>query len=215
VTLRHPPHEDEAHASFRASDILTAALAKGDGERVSIGELIDCLGDRAFGALILLFALPTILPAPPGLSALTGMPIVIFSFQLLWGSRHPWLPAFLRRRQLGRADLLALIHKADPYLQRIERLCKPRLSFLAQGTGLRTVGFVILLLSAVLVLPIFMGNILPSIAIAIIALAQMERDGAAIIVGYMVGVVSVAVAFSFILVSVKIGLFALHSLLGL
>lgn len=205
----------DAPGPKRTTDVLFEAIGNVAGERVSIGELIDGLGERAYGILMLLFALPTILPAPPGMSAVTGMPIVVFSLQLMVGHPHPWLPAFLRRRSILRTDLLAVLDKAGPYLRRVENFTKPRLPHLVDGRMERLAGAVVFFLSIVLILPIFMGNIFPSIAIALIALALMERDGIALIAGYVSAVASTVIAFGFIALTIKIMLYAVHEFLGL
>ncbi|MBJ7416704.1 MAG: exopolysaccharide biosynthesis protein [Niveispirillum sp.] len=199
----------------RTTDVLLETIEKVEGERVSIGQLIDGLGERAYGILMLLFALPTILPAPPGMSAVTGMPIVVFSLQLMIGHPHPWLPGFLRSRSILRTDLMAVLTKAEPWLRRVERVTRPRFTHLVDGRMERLAGVIVFLLSIVLILPIFMGNIFPSIAIALIALALMERDGIALIAGYVSAVASTVIAFGFIALTVKIMLYAVHEFLGL
>lgn len=199
----------------RTTDVLLETIQKVEGERVSIGQLIDGLGERAYGILMLLFALPTILPAPPGMSAVTGMPIVVFSLQLMIGHPHPWLPGFLRSRSILRTDLMAVLTKAEPWLRRVERVTRPRFTHLVDGRMERLAGVIVFLLSIVLILPIFMGNIFPSIAIALIALALMERDGIALIAGYVSAVASTVIAFGFIALTIKIMLYAVHEFLGL
>ncbi|MFY8093009.1 MAG: exopolysaccharide biosynthesis protein [Niveispirillum sp.] len=199
----------------RTTDVLLETIERVEGERISIGQLIDGLGERAYGILMLLFALPTILPAPPGMSAVTGMPIVVFSMQLMIGHPHPWLPAFLRRRSILRTDLMAVLTKAEPWLRRVERITRPRFTHLVDGKMERVAGLVVFFLSIVLILPIFMGNIFPSIAIALIALALMERDGIALIAGYISAVASTVIAFGFIVLTFKIMLYAVHEFLGL
>ncbi len=220
-----PPQGDEAAEKFgpdadpaepkRTTDVLYETISRVQGERISIGDLIDGLGERAYGILLLLFALPTILPAPPGTSAITGLPITAFAFQLMIGHPHPWLPAFLRRRSVARTDLLAVLDKASPYLRKAERITRPRYSFLVEGQMERLAGLVVFLLGVVLILPIFMGNMFPSIAVALIALAVMERDGIAVIAGYIAAVASTIVAFGFIVVTFKVMLYAIHEFLGL
>ena len=210
--------QDDGHGTTgakRTTDLLLETIEKVEGERISIGELIDGLGERAYGILMLLFALPTILPAPPGMSAITGMPIVVFSLQLMIGHPHPWLPGFLRRRSILRTDLLAVLTKAEPWLRKVENFTKPRLTYLVDGRMERFAGFVVFFLSIVLILPIFMGNIFPSIAIALIALALMERDGIALVAGYVSAVASTVIAFGFIALTIKIMLYAVHQFLGL
>lgn len=198
----------------RTTDILFDAVRSGSHERISIGELVDGLGERAFGILLLLFALPTILPAPPGLSAITGMPILLFSVQMILGSPHPWMPGFLRRRSFLRSDLLGVLEKAAPYLRWIEKLSRPRLVRLTEGGLERIAGFVIFFLSVVLILPIPLGNIFPSIAIGLMALGQMERDGATMIAGYIMSAVATVIAGASVAIILKSTLMAIHWLLG-
>ncbi|OYQ32863.1 hypothetical protein CHU95_19180 [Niveispirillum lacus] len=210
-----PPEQPASIETKRTTDVLLDTIARVEGERISIGEMIDGLGERAYGILMLLFALPTILPAPPGMSAVTGMPIVVFSLQLMVGHPHPWLPSFLRRRSILRADLMAVLVKAEPWLRKVENITIPRFTHLMDGRMERLAGFIVFFLSIVLILPIFMGNIFPSIAIALIALALMERDGIALIAGYISAVASTVIAFGFIALTVKIMLYAVHEFLGL
>lgn len=61
-------------------------------------------------------------------------------------------------------------------------------------TGERFVGSAVLILAIVLTLPIMFGNWLPSFAIAIIALAIVEKDGLAIVVGLIFGVIGLLIA---------------------
>lgn len=198
----------------RTTDILFDAVRNGTHERISIGELVDGLGERAFGILLLLFSLPTILPAPPGLSAITGLPILLFSVQMIMGSPHPWMPKFLRRRSFLRSDLLTVLEKAERYLRWIEKFSRPRLVNLTEGGPERIAGFVIFFLSVVLILPIPLGNIFPSIAIGLMALAQMERDGATMIAGYVMAVVSTIIALGSVAIVLKSVLFAIDWLFG-
>lgn len=198
----------------RTVDILLSALEGDASPRMTIGELIDSLGDRAFGVLILLCALPNCVPAPPGLSTITGAPIVVFAIQLILGSRHPWLPAFLRNRSLSRQDLRNLVGKAEPYIRKLERLSRPRLSVLVDGPAERLAGLVILLLSVILVLPVPLGNLFPAVAIALIAVALMEQDGIAILVGYVAAVASSALAFAVIVIVIEFFVHLTERLLG-
>lgn len=198
----------------RTTDLLFAALEQGAGERISIGELVDGLEERAFGILLLLFALPTILPAPPGLSALTGLPLVLFSIQMIMGSAHPWMPRFLRERTFLRTDLLGILRRAEGWLRRVEKLAKPRLVGFVDGVQERVAGVVILLLSIILVLPIPLGNIFPSIAIGLMALALMERDGICMIAGYVMSVIATIIAMGSVALMLKTVMFAWHLVFG-
>lgn len=166
----------------RLSEIL-AALGQRDGtETISVGDLLRGMDGRAFGALLLIFAFPNILPSPPGLAGVLGLPLVYLSAQMMLG-RVPWLPPFIDRRSISRASFQTLIARANPFLERAERLLRARIAVLTAPLAERFLGALCLALSLVLILPIPLGNLLPALSISIIALGLLERDGLWIIGG--------------------------------
>lgn len=175
----------------RLSQILPR-LAAGTGERLTVGELVSRMGERAHTALLVLFALPNTLPSIPGTSAVTGIPLVYLSLQLALG-RTPWLPAFITRRSFSREALAAMLERAQPWLERGERYLHPRLENLTTPRAQRAVGVLMLILSLAVLLPIPFGNMLPSLAIIFFALGLIEEDGAWIIGGLLVMLVGVVV----------------------
>jgi hypothetical protein len=156
--------------------------------------LRDALDDRGFGVLILIFALPNLVPVNiPLLSAVLGLPLVLLAAQLAYGRHKPWLPDWLARQSFPRLGFAAVVMHASPYLERAERLLRPRLPGLLSWTGERLIGVALLILALVLTAPIPLGNWLPAFAIAIIGLALVEKDGVAVLIGLGVGVVGLAV----------------------
>ena len=183
-----PPSE----GADRLSAILTA-IAKGqDRERISIADLLHALEHRAIGALMFIFAVPNAIPVPPGVSAVLGAPLIFLSFQLMIG-RRPWLPRIITDRSLSRVDFEKVVDLAAPWLAKAERLMRPRFEFLAKPPAEYLVGAVCLLLSIILFLPIPLGNMLPAIAICILALGLIERDGVWILIGTVTSAVSVVI----------------------
>ena len=92
-----------AHAHQSASAVLRAVIDEAKGETISIGEIIEAFGERAFGFVLILFSLPNCVPAPPGIAGIVGTPVLIFGIQMMLGHKRPWLPGFiLRRTRLGR-----------------------------------------------------------------------------------------------------------------
>ena len=164
------------------SDVLQQ-LAEDDGrERVSVGDLLNALSDRALGALLFVFACPNALPAVPGTSVILGAPLVLLAAQLAF-KRKPWLPGFITRRSMARADFRGLIARICPWLRRAEKMLRPRASAWALPPMEYLVGLVCLLLAIVVLLPIPLGNMLPALAISMLALGILERDGYWIIAG--------------------------------
>ena len=178
-----PPNPNGSHKRG-FSDVLRS-LAASDVERVSVGSILKAFGDRAFGALLLVFALPNALPMPPGTSAILGAPIVFIAFQLMIGRPTLWLPGFITNRSLSREDFAALATKIEPWVQKLERLLKPRLPILTTPAADRLTGLACFVLSLILALPIPFGNMPPAVALTAFALGMIESDGAAIAAGWL------------------------------
>jgi hypothetical protein len=179
----------------RTSVLLREYIAGLDQPRVSLANLRDALGDRGFGVLLFVFALPNLIPVNiPLLSALLGAPLVLLAVQLTYGRHKPWFPHWLTRQSISRQNFEAVVSRALPYLERAERLLRPRFTMLVSWTAERLIGLGLLVLTVVLALPIPFGNWLPAFAICIVGLAMVEKDGLAVLVGFAVGAFSLVVA---------------------
>jgi hypothetical protein len=183
------------------------ALAQDDSrERIAVGDLLAALGDRALAALLFVFAVPNVLPVPPGTSSILGAPLIFLAAQLAFG-RRPWLPAVIARRTMTRTDFAALVRRIGPWLARAERLLRPRVERLALPPMEYLVGTVCLLLAVVLVLPVPLGNMLPALAISLLALGILERDGLWIMAGLGTAIVSAIVVSGVVFAMVKAAVF--------
>jgi len=189
--------DGDAEPRQRFSEVLSG-LAAQPVPYISIGDVLNAFGDRAFGALMLLFAAPNVLPLPPGMSAVLGAPLLFVTAQLMLGRSTLWMPRFIRERSISREFFGVLTTKLSPILQRAERFLRPRLALLLHPVPERIVGAACLLLAIILFLPIPFGNIPPAFAIAAFALGILERDGLATIIGWlaMVGSVLILAAIS-------------------
>jgi hypothetical protein len=178
----------------RLSDLLRELAAEAHLERISAGLLLDRFGARAFGALLVIFAAPNMLPLPlPGLSALTGVPLLILSAQLVQRREKPWLPAMVRERSFARAHFAQAVDRLAPALERIERMTRPRLGLLVAPVAERVIGAGAMVLSLILFLPLPLGNFLPGLALSLVGVGLLERDGAAVALGGLVGALAVLV----------------------
>ena len=81
--------------SLRTSEVFRGLKTIGSGERISLGELTTSLGDRGFGLLVLIFALPNIIPMIPGVSTVSGVVIALVGLQMMIGRHAPWMPGFV------------------------------------------------------------------------------------------------------------------------
>ncbi|WP_044562576.1 exopolysaccharide biosynthesis protein [Azospirillum sp. B4] len=203
-----------ADRPHKVSDILQALAADQSRDRIAIADLLAALRDRAVGALIFVFAVPNVLPTPPGTSAVLGLPLVFLTAQLMLG-RPPWLPRFIAGRSLARKDFAALMTKVAPWLAKAERMLKPRVGVLTRPPVEYAVGAVCFLLALILFLPIPLGNMLPALAICLVALGVLERDGVWVLLGLGTAVAAVTIVWGVLLALLKSGLFLLEHALGI
>jgi hypothetical protein len=172
---------------------LVLSLGDSDQDPVSFADIVARFGRRALGAVLFIFALLCLLPLPPGSTTVLGLPLLMLAPQLAWGARTPWLPRFLARRTVSRSVLNRACRRAAPWVVRIERLMRRRCAFMFGSAGDRLVGAVCTLLALVIVLPIPLGNVLPSMSVAVLSLSLVHRDGAFAIAGYLLSFASATV----------------------
>ena len=178
----------------RTSEVLRE-LASAESERVTFREILIGLRHRAFGFTLLVFALPCCLPMPPGIPTVCGVALVLIALNLIIGRRRLWVPRAIAEKSIARADLKRIVDRALPYLQRLERICRPRIAIVTEPMGKRLIGLVVLLLGVLLILPIpFLGNMPPGVAAVIIAIGVSERDGLVVLVGLFVAAIAITVA---------------------
>ena len=191
-------HSPPKTATRPAGLTETLLALTGDADapaHLTLAEIVTRLDNQARGVLMLLFALPNCLPGIPGTSAVTGLPLVFLTLQMAL-NRPPWLPNFIARRSVSRQWLSDVLTRAAPWLRRIERLIHPRLTFLTSDVAERLVGVLAMVLSAIIMLPIPLGNLLPALALIVFSLGFIGRDGAWILGGLLISGLAVALLFA-------------------
>ena len=166
---------DSDHAP-RISEILDG-MASSRRKTVAVQDVLEAFGDRAFGALMFVFAAPAALPMPPGVSAILGAPLLFITAQLMVGRRTLWLPRVIADRTMKLSDFVSLMEKLSPYLTWLERRLRPRLSFLYNPWSDRLIGAVCLVLAIIIILPIPFTHMAPALALAAFGLGIAEKDG--------------------------------------
>jgi hypothetical protein len=186
------PRAARRRPSRKASQLLVDSVRHLDGPDVSIRELLGLMGERAFGLILVLFALPNCIPGPPGLGSVFGLPLILFGVQLAQGRPAVWLPDFIARRRIGRDTLTQLVFRAVPLLQRIERVCRPRWPALTAPLAERLLGGAITMLAVGIMMPLPLTNFVPAIGVAVIALGLLEEDGVTVVIGLAIGAVGLS-----------------------
>jgi hypothetical protein len=182
----------EAPADPRLSEVFTA-LAGEQRERIPIRDILDALGDRSFAPVMILLAVPNAIPFLPGSSAVLGLLLALLAVQLVIGMRRVRLPARLTRWSFDHAGFSRMVARVVPWLQRFERMARPRFWPESYRLGERLAGVVAIALAVMIMLPIPFANGLPALAICLLALGISERDGLWLGAGVVLGCIAAGV----------------------
>ncbi len=185
-------------SNARTSQILLA-LASQPGERLTVREIMAVLQDRAFALLIVLLGLPNCLPMPPPIPLVCGLLLALVAVQILFGREAPWLPRQLMNRSMARTDVERAVGRAVPVFRRLERISRPRMTFLDTPIAMRLMGAVILILSVgLLFAPPFVGQIPLGLAVCLVGLGLVERDGFVVVGGLLIGSIGLTLSLGFV-----------------
>lgn len=189
IFMTEPTQEDVA-ISDRLDQLVS--LAEAEGTDVSLNWVFESLHERAFGFILLILALPCCIPLLYGIPQIVALPLMFVSAQILIGRRVPWLPQKLAARRISTEGLNSLAGRAGPWLRRIEALSHPRLSFLTRPPAERLIGLALVLFSASILVPLPGTNTVPGIAVVIVAMGLLQRDGVLVGIGSVIGTVWIA-----------------------
>ena len=160
---------------------------------VRLRDLLRVLGDRGLASALLLLAIPQMLPLPLGVSNLLAVPMALVAFQMAMGRHTLWLPAWVLDRPVPRTRLVQASQRLTPLVARLERLIKPRFPAAFSPLGLRVAGIAAALVAMVSLTPLPLTGWLPGLALIVMALGLMERDGVVVLLGLGIGLTAIAV----------------------
>ncbi|MEX2670520.1 MAG: exopolysaccharide biosynthesis protein [Phycisphaeraceae bacterium] len=153
-----------------------------EGDRVSLDSILQTVGSRSFGPLLLMAGLITFAPIVgdiPGVPTMMGLFVFLIAVQLLFHRKHFWLPGWLLRRSVARDKLCKALSWSRPAARFIDRLLRPRLKMLINGGATHVIAIVSLVIAAAMpmmeIVP-FSAN-LAGAALTAFGLALIARDG--------------------------------------
>lgn len=165
-------------------------------DEVSIDDLLDEFGDRSFAPLMLILALIGVTPVGgiPTVPTIIGLCIVVIALQMAFGREHLWLPGFVTGHGVSSDKLTKASDKLDRIAGVLDRIARGRLRTLASGPARRVVaGLIAVLCCALPVLELVpFAAAAPFLAIAILSLAMMVRDGLVMLIGGAVAIGALA-----------------------
>jgi hypothetical protein len=168
---------------------LLRHVSDGAGDKITLGQIASAMDDRSFGAFLVVFCLPNLVPLPPGATFILGLPLVFIACQMAFSRLDTiWLPKRLREYAFDNKAFSAVLDKFIPWMNKAERIIKPRF-FSGNRMIERVLGLFALVLALIVFLPIPLGNMGPSLALALLGLGLTERDGLVMGAGVIIGAV--------------------------
>ena len=178
--------------AHRLTSDLDNLLASAKGRGMTIRQIELQLRGRGFGVLIMLMAMPFVVPILPGLSTPFGVAIALMGIRIAT-LRKPWLPSFMLDRHIEERTLKRIVIAIRAFAKRMERIVKPRMRLVLEWPGMPSlIGVAITSGGIVLALPLPVpfSNTLPSLSVLLLAAGMIERDGAVILAGHIFGVLA-------------------------
>ena len=166
-------HEDDV--SHNVTRLLRRLSDDGGEQGLTLHEIRDRMDERAYGLLILLLSIPCLVPGLYGVPQVVGVAIVILAVQLLLGREEPWLPRWLLNLRAKGKWLKAMADFAESKLSWIDRLSRPRMRRFACGLGEKLAAVFMILATLTIIIPF--TNTVPSVALALLSVGLIQRDG--------------------------------------
>ena len=157
-------------------------------ERVSVRDVLELLGPRAFTPMLLVPCLALVSPVStiPGLPSFLSLLVGLVAVQMLFGQTRVWLPGFLVDRSIDAARL----SRAIAFLRRLVAVVDPwineRLTWIADKPA--NLPALLIFCVASFLMPLielvpFLTSILAT-AMALCAVGLFARDGVLMLMGY-------------------------------
>ncbi|MSR15707.1 MAG: exopolysaccharide biosynthesis protein [Gammaproteobacteria bacterium] len=165
------------------------------GEYITLGQLLELVGEQGLLLFVMLLMVPFLLPVSiPGVSTLFSTVVIFVGLGVVL-NRIPWFPVRLLESKITTASLLPALDKGDALMQRIDRIIQPRFLALSQSAASNRLHGVMLIVAGVLLLfPLGFvpfSNTFPGLAVLLLAAGIAQRDGIFIVLGYAMIVVTI------------------------
>lgn len=186
---------DESTRESKIPDSLDGLLDNfsdaAEKEEVSFDDLMDMVGRRSFGSLILLAGLLTLAPIigdVPGVPTIIGVFVFLIAIQLLFGMEHFWLPRWLLQRTVKRSHLEKAVQWMRSPARFVDKMLKARYSVFVNGTAKHIIAAVCI--AVAMSMPImefvpFSANA-AGVVLTAFGLALITRDGLVALAAFVI-----------------------------
>lgn len=150
-------------------------------ERVSIGSVVESVGSRSFGPLLLLAGviLASPLTAFPSVPTTMGFLVLLIAVQLMFRKKHFWLPSWLLRRSMGTGKFVKGIEWLRPTACFVDRWLRPRLFLFVRGVSIYLIALACITIAVTL--PVMelvpLSAHIAGLAVTAFGLSLIAKDG--------------------------------------
>ncbi|MCC5807557.1 MAG: exopolysaccharide biosynthesis protein [Opitutales bacterium] len=163
---------------MRLSDDLGRVLRRGETCTVTVQGILEEVGEKGFGLLLVVLSLPSALPVPaPGYSIPFGIILFLLGLQMAAGRTAPRLPRRLGRIELSHRATAAMESAGTKFLSKLEFFIRPRLYWIGSRAGRAVMSGLVLFMALLMCVPIPGTNTIPAIAVFLIGIGLAEEDG--------------------------------------
>ena len=169
----------------------------GEGERISMDEILDALAHRSFGPLLLVPSLIAIFPvigALPGVSYAMAFLVFFIAVQAALSKPKLWLPGRLKRMSFKRETFKRGVDKARPVLRWIDGFIVKRFAVALRSPFPEVIVWLCVALGALMLVYAAVpgGVVIPGLALVLLSLGLTTHDGLIVTLGLVAGVAAVA-----------------------
>jgi len=185
-----PPHAEPANLNDVLDDIAYKAANDDSPDKLTLGEVLDSVGRRTYGPLLLVIGLIAVSPltALPGTTWAVAALTLLVAGQMALGFKGFWLPRGARDMELPRAGVTGAVAKCRGVAKAVDVLLKPRLTFLSKPPFVNVIALFVIG-AALVTFPlglIPLAPIAPGLAVVFFGLGMTARDGLWLLLGALV-----------------------------
>ncbi len=161
--------------------LLESLCEQTDGETVTVEDLLQAVGRRSYGPILLLLGFVSISPLTivPGANWLVALVILVVAAQIILGRSYPWVPRRALDFSFQRKFLVQGVEASAKTADIVDRFVKPRFIFLTEPPFVQLVALVCVA-AALITFPLGLvpfGPVLPGFTVLLFGLGLTARDG--------------------------------------
>lgn len=173
------------------SIVLDSILGNCETQSITIGSILASTKQQGFGLLLTLLALPILVPLPPGLGAIPGSLLILWSFQRLLGRPYPWIPQRLQTLVVSKKVARSLKQKGIPVCKKLEAFCGKRPGNREPYEWeTRLASLMVVLMGLLIILPTPFLNTIPAFATVLVGISSLYKNRWLLWISIIVGLVS-------------------------